>query len=141
MAVTCTADYLGEASKCLCFDPITAEKVKIYLLAELAGLTSLTPSQLAEAAECYCFDPVTMKKVLAYLLCQIANNGASTTCEMLTGTSDPTGSITPEFIGQLFHDTANDKWYYSTGLTSADWTEISGAAPACVNVEGAGDPT
>lgn len=73
MPVTCTADYLGEASKCYCFDPVTAEKVKVYLLAQIAGLSDMTPTQLADAADCYCFDRETMKKVQAYLLCQIAN--------------------------------------------------------------------
>ena len=73
MAIDCTAEYLGEASKCYCFDPITTEKVKVYLLAQIAGLSAMTPTQLADAADCYCYDKETMKKVQAYLLCQIAN--------------------------------------------------------------------
>lgn len=73
MAIECTADALGEAAKCYCFDPITTEKVKVYLLAQIAGLSSMEPAALADAADCYCFDKETMKKVQAYLLCQIAN--------------------------------------------------------------------
>lgn len=73
MPIECTTDYLGEASKCYCFDPITTEKVKVFLLAKIAGLDGQTPAQLADAADCYCYDKETMKKVQAYLLCQIAN--------------------------------------------------------------------
>lgn len=61
-----------EAAKCFCFDKKTSEEVKIYILAVLAGLDNLTPSELATAAKCYCFDAKTAKAVTTYLLCQIA---------------------------------------------------------------------
>lgn len=62
-----TPETLAEASACFCFDPVTAEKVKIYLLAVVAGLDDMTPAELAEAAKCFCFDRITAKKVEAYL--------------------------------------------------------------------------
>lgn len=33
----------------------------------------------------------------------------------------PSGTYTPEFIGQLYVNTDNDDVYYSTGLTNTDW--------------------
>ena len=50
------------------------EAVKIYLLREIAGLTSMTPAQLAEAAACFgCYDARQAKMVELYLLCQATN--------------------------------------------------------------------
>lgn len=72
MAVPTEPDELQEASACYCFDRATAERVKIYLLANIAGLEDTSPSDLAEAAACYCFDHATVSRVMAYLLCQIA---------------------------------------------------------------------
>lgn len=73
MPISCTTDDLAEAAACYCFDPLTKEKVKIYLLAVTAGLDNLTPSKLADRAKCYCYDAITLKKVQDYLLCQVAN--------------------------------------------------------------------
>ena len=73
MAISCTPSDLAAAAKCFCFDAKTMAEVKLYLLAQIAGLGARTPAQLADAAKCYCFDPVTAKKVEAYLLCQIVN--------------------------------------------------------------------
>lgn len=85
-----TPETLAAAAACYCFDRITAEKVKLYLLAQLAGLGSMTPAQLAEAAKCFCFDPVTQKKVEAYLLSQVFSN-VSATCSVGAPTSPPSG--------------------------------------------------
>lgn len=71
--VDCSPQALAEGARCFCFPHQDAEKVKIYLLAVIAGLDNLTPSQLAELAKCYCFDAKTTKEVTTYLLCQIAN--------------------------------------------------------------------
>lgn len=72
-AVSCRPLDLAELAACYCYDAITKEKVKIYLLAVAAGLQNSTPAALAAAARCYCYDAQTMKKVQAYLLCQVAN--------------------------------------------------------------------
>lgn len=72
MAISCDTDDLAAAAKCYCYDRETAQQVKIYLLAVIAGLQAQTPSELADAAKCYCFDAQTAKKVQAYLLCQAA---------------------------------------------------------------------
>lgn len=71
--VSCQTPDLAELSACYCYDAVTKEKVKLYLLAKIAGLENETPGALAAAAKCYCYDAQTMKKVIAYLLCQIAN--------------------------------------------------------------------
>lgn len=73
MPISCDTEDLAVAAKCYCYDAETREKVKVYLLAVIAGLQGQTPSQLADAAACYCYDAVTMKKVQTYLLCQAAN--------------------------------------------------------------------
>lgn len=70
MAISCEPANLATAAACYDFDHITREKVKIYLLAVIAGKDNLSPSELAEAAKCYCLDAATMKKVLAYLICE-----------------------------------------------------------------------
>jgi len=113
----------------------------IYLLQQIAGDTS-TPSELAEKAACLCIpDAKQREAVMTYLLCLAAGGTAPPAdCVMLSGVGNPTDVTTPDFVGQLYHDTDADTYYYSTGLTSADWTVISGGATAA-NVQGAGDPT
>ena len=41
-----------------------------------------------------------------------------------TGTVDPSSVVTPDFIGQVYFDTLNDKAYIAFGATSADWFEF-----------------
>lgn len=128
------------SAKCYKCIPVGEQQaVIIYLLNEILG-TGLTPAQLMTAAKCYKCIPIGMQpEVITYLLCQIANSGGIVTCTFLEGAGDPTGSQTPDFVGQLYHDTNTDSYYRSTGTNSADWTAISGGV--CANVEGAGDPT
>lgn len=90
MPVVCDATTLAEAASCYCYDPVTREKVKVYLLAVLAGKDNLTAAQLADAAACYCFDAVTMKKVMAYLACEGGGSPTPSTCENIEGAGDPT---------------------------------------------------
>lgn len=102
----------------------------IYVIQQLAG-TSYTPQQLMDLAKCNKCMPVGMKlDVVIALLDQLAK------CAALSGSGDPTGSVTPQFIGQLYHDTTADTYYRSTGLTSADWVAISGGGgpPLMVSV-------
>jgi hypothetical protein len=42
-----------------------------------------------------------------------------------TYAGNPTNNVTPDFIRQFCHDTTNSKVYFSTGLTSANWTALN----------------
>lgn len=89
MAVPTDPDDLQEVSACYCFDKATSDRIKIYLLAQIAGLGDTDPSDLAEAAACYCYDHATMSRVMAYLLCQAANGVEFSACDDLSGATDP----------------------------------------------------
>ena len=39
----------------------------------------------------------------------------------LSGSGSPSGSVTPDFAGQQYHDTATDDVYISFGTTNTDW--------------------
>lgn len=144
MAISCEPADLASAAKCYaCLSAEERELVKIYLYAVIAAKDDLTAAQLVAAAKCYgCIPPPVRAAVEAYLLCQAANGGEAPAaeCAMLTGDGDPSGVETPDFEGQLYHDTTGDTWWYSTGTTSADWTEIP-VGGTCENVEGVGAPT
>lgn len=143
MSVSTSPSELVSLSACYnCIPEAQQGPVLIYILASIASLTGQTPAQLMASAKCYqCMSQKDQSSVMTYLLNQIVNGGSSpATCAALSGAGDPTGVTTPEFSGQLYHDTANDVYYRSTGTTSADWTLISGGVP-CANLEGAGDPT
>lgn len=71
MPIDCSPDILAQAAACYCYDAVTTEKVKVYLLAVIAGLDTLPPATLAESASCYCFDPLTLKRIQAWILCDI----------------------------------------------------------------------
>lgn len=47
-------------------------------------------------------------------------------CSFQEGADSPVGVVVPGFIGQLYHQTGDDTYWRSTGLTNADWTLISG---------------
>lgn len=42
----------------------------------------------------------------------------------LSGIGSPVGVVTPEFINQIYLDTAAGTFYYSKGLTNADWSSF-----------------
>ena len=44
--------------------------------------------------------------------------------DYLSGSGSPSGSVTPEYLGQEYFDTGG-AWYKSTGLTNTDWVQIS----------------
>jgi len=80
-------------------------------------------SLLIDAA-CYdCGDARELQLMKLALLARIADQVSPVGCSSQSGAGDPTG--TPDFIGQLYHDTDADAYWRSTGLTSADWVEIS----------------
>ena len=85
------------------------------------------PQILETNARCIskCIPPGDLLPVLISLADQIAN-GAPPVCGALSGDAPPTGSVTPQFIGQLYNQNNGEAFFYSTGLTSADWTAISG---------------
>lgn len=37
----------------------------------------------------------------------------------------PGGNVTPRFIGQWLYDTVNEDFYLATGLTDADWKQVT----------------
>ena len=42
----------------------------------------------------------------------------------LEGTGSPSGSVTPDFIGQEYLDTTGNAWYKSYGSTNTDWQAL-----------------
>lgn len=138
MAIECDPKSLAEAAKCYCFNEPASRAAMLYLLNQISGL-NLTPKQLAENSKCFCMNERESNAAITYLLCQNAGGGTGS-CAALSGSGDPTGTTTPQFIGQLYHDTTADTYYRSTGLTAADWVAISGGGGACDLVLGP-DPT
>lgn len=135
---------LISASRCIdsCIPDGMKLAVIIYLLSVYANVDYTDTNSLIRSARCIdsCVPTGAIPSIIVKLLQQIAEaSGAG--CGMLSDSGDPTGVVTPEFIGQLYHDTTADTYYYSTGTTSADWTAIGGAPVACANKTGAGDPT
>lgn len=49
--------------------------------------------------------------------------------------------ITPEFIGQIYRNTANGDVWQANSLTPGDWTKIAGTGGGGSNLDAAGDPT
>lgn len=45
--------------------------------------------------------------------------------DILTGTASPSGSQTPDFVGQVFVDTTAGNTYMSIGLTDTDWVQTN----------------
>jgi hypothetical protein len=41
--------------------------------------------------------------------------------EMIEGTGDPTGRVTPGFAGQLFHDNVSGAYYHSISAEQGGW--------------------
>jgi len=62
--------------------------------------------------------------IIAQQLCVLNGGSTPSTCGSLAGDSSPVGAVTPEFVGQLYNQNNGEAFFYSTGLTNADWTEI-----------------
>lgn len=91
---------------------------------------AIDKDELLREASCFlCAGISTADALIIALLQRIAEGscGPDTTCEGLSGTGSPVGAQTPDFVDQLYHDTAADEYWRSTGLTNADWTQIVGA--------------
>lgn len=77
MPISCVPADLAAAAKCFDgLDAIQRESIKLYELAQIAGLGSLTPAQLAANAKCFsglASDHVMAKATEIYLLCQAVN--------------------------------------------------------------------
>ena len=56
----------------------------------------------------------------------------------LTGSGDPTGTVTPRWLGDQWFDSTGSVWYVSTGVTSADWQLVGsgGGGSATGNIDG-----
>ena len=128
----CDTSTVAELSACFsCLTKAQRDMVKTYLLAVIAG-GSLDPATLMADAACFqCLTPRQLQLLEPYLMCIISGGVVPppvANCSDLSGSGDPTGVTTPDFSGQLYHDTVADSYYRSTGTTSADWTAISGGA-------------
>ena len=42
----------------------------------------------------------------------------------LTGSGDPTGTVTPRYFGDRYYATGTSIWYVSNGTAAADWQEV-----------------
>jgi len=126
MAIDCSPDTLAELSACFrCFTKEQVEQVKAYLLAVIAGVDTANTQALLDASTCFrCPSEGQLQQMESYLLC-LAAGGFTTVCQALDGEGDPSGVQTPEFVGQLYHDTVVDEYWRSTGLTVNDWTLIA----------------
>jgi hypothetical protein len=91
-------------------------------------MATCSPSELVQSGKCFlCLDSKQASAVITVLLCRLVQaQNPSYGCHMESGAGSPVGVTTPGFLGQLYHDTTADTYYRSTGLTSADWVEISG---------------
>lgn len=122
----CTPGVLMELAKC--FNGLSVpqlEGIKAYLLTLSAGVEP-DPSDLMEASKC--FQPLTepqLKAIQTYLLCQIANGGSGA-CANLEGADSPLGSVTPDFIGQVYQQSDGTIWQAGS-LLSSSWEIINGA--------------
>lgn len=131
---TCDVNALAAAGKCFaCLEPGTLQIIQTQLLIQIAKaanpLLDVTPNGLMANAGCFaCQDAGVLEILQTQLLCEIASGGSGPptpgTCENLTGDGPPTGTVTPEFIGQFYTDITDYKFLYiSTGLTSASWVK------------------
>lgn len=101
MPISCSPADLVAASKCLCgIDrQQDLDRIKIYLLQQIAGLGNQTPAQLMALAKCLCGIPDDrLKAVEVALLCAATGGvppcpggaGTPTTCVNLSGAGPPT---------------------------------------------------
>lgn len=106
--------------------PRGMQTAALISLIQTAAEDTSTPQQLMDKARCIdsCISPGMLMPVLIAL----GAESSSPSCDFQEGAGSPVGVFTPAFIGQLYHDTVADTYYRSTGLTSADWTAISGGA-------------
>lgn len=82
----------------------------------------MTPDEIAQGAKCFaCIGD--KESALIYLLTLWAS-GDCLTCAALSGDSSPVGAAVPQFVGQLYNQNNGQAFFYSTGLTNSDWTQI-----------------
>jgi len=73
-----------------------------------------------------------LEQITTELLCRkptLPNCGCqSSFCQSKSGIAPPTGLIIPDFVGQYYFATGSFYSYVSTGLTNADWKQLSSSA-------------
>ena len=71
-----------------------------------------------------------LEQIATELLCRkptLPNCGCqSLFCQSKSGIASPLGAVVPDFVGQYYNATGSHYSYVSTGLTSADWKQLSG---------------
>lgn len=139
---------LQNAAKCINCGP-TDNQMQAYNVAidqnfaEMQGAAVDLPiAQLQAAAKCFaCLGMKTLQGMETFLRCNISNLiGGGGACSAQEGEDAPLGSFTPDFIGQLYHETGDDTYWRSTGLTPGDWVEISSAPVVCGDIQLSGSP-
>lgn len=102
MAINCDPAALAQNASCyMCITGDAAEAVKLYLLAQIAGLGNKTPEELAKLASCYRCIPDSMQRPVGnYLMCIVAassggaSRGGSTFGLFSFGNSGASGVVT-----------------------------------------------
>lgn len=94
------------------FDSATTQR---RVIARAADLTSITLDSNATSTVSGTVNVITE----SHSLVPLAQQGHR------TATADPTGVVTPFFVGEELLRTDNGTWYKSTGLMSADWKPIT----------------
>ena len=76
MPINCDPSVLASNSTCYqCLTGDAAEAVKLYLLANIAGMGNVSPEDLAKRAACYTCIPKGMSDAVEnYLMCQIVSS-------------------------------------------------------------------
>lgn len=87
----------------------------------------------------------TLRTTPSYALLAWALALAKIGGEMIEGTGDPTGRVTPGFAGQLFHDNVTGAYYHSISTEAGGWVlvgeiksvvQVNITLPAAVEVAG-----
>lgn len=141
MSVPLTPQELLDGAKCVdCAIPAgMRQSALIYLLGQIAGITE--PRAIIEATKCIdCHLPPGMRQAAMVALLNVIASGSSGSCSSQSGVNSPIGSVTPQFIGQFYNQNSGAAFYYSTGLTSADWTQIP-TGPSYQDMQVAWTPT
>lgn len=91
-------------------------------------MANCNPTTLLEQAKCFqCLSKKELQAVIAQLLCNISDPSGIGGFRNLTGNGNPTGVVTPGYIGQYYTDFDNPGGIWvATGLTNADWREYLG---------------
>lgn len=85
------------------------------------------PNVLFQEAACLgCHSDASMADMLRLALLDrisTGSGGGGAGVENISGAGSPVGVVTPDAVNQWYYDTVGIAWWWSTGLTNADWTQ------------------